>query len=165
MFGSYTAQEAVLAALVGLLAGNEIRGIIAARMAGRSRNLSRLISHGIMLALLGLWTSYTFYWVKVMDSPGVTIETFGSSALNLPYLLLGISLILIATFEILTLYRARRQGFTTNVSRLIVHGLMVLLVLTMVGLSLLKWSEYTPAAEHQGSILDPSVVSSETSWS
>ena len=34
MFGSYTAQEAVLAALVGLLAGNEIRGIIAARMAG-----------------------------------------------------------------------------------------------------------------------------------
>jgi len=165
MFGSYTAQEAVLAALVGLLAGNEIRGIIAARMAGRSRNLSRLISHGIMLALLGLWTSYTFYWVKVMDSPGVTIETFGSSALNLPYLLLGISLILIATFEILTLYRARRQGFTTNVSRLIVHGLMVLLVLTMVGLSLLKWSEYTSAAEHQGSILDPSVVSSETSWS
>jgi len=163
MFGSYTAQEAVLATLVALLAGNEIRGIIAARMAGRSRNLSRLVSHIIMLVLLGLWTSYTFYWVKVMESPGGTIETFGSSALNLPYLLLGISLILIATFEILTLYRARRKGFTTNVSRLVVHGLIVLLVLTMVSLSLLKWSEYAPRAEIRVSMTDQPVASSRTS--
>jgi cytochrome c oxidase assembly factor CtaG len=63
-------------------------------------------------------------------------------------MLLGIGLILIAVFEILALYRARREGHTQNISRLVSHTLVVLLVLTMVGLSLLKWSDYVSAEGH-----------------
>ena len=134
-------MEAVLALIVGLLTANEVRGILAARIAGRSRNLSRLLSHIVMLLLLGPWVGYSFYWVKVMEAPGVTIETFGSSALNLQYLLLGVGLILIATWEILSLSRARRAGFTTNVSRLVSHVVILALVVLMVGLSLIKWNQ------------------------
>ncbi len=150
MFRSYTGQEALLAASVALLTIHEIRGILAARLARRSRNLSRLISHVLMLVLLGPWIGYTFYWVKVMESPGVTVYTFGSSALNLPYLLLGVALMLIATFEILSLYRARLKGATTNVSRLVSHALIVFMVVAMVGLSVLKWNEYAQRPESLG---------------
>ena len=135
-------MEATLALIVGLLAANEVRGILAARIAGRSRNLSRLLSHILMLLLLGPWVGYSFYWVEVMEAPGVTIETFGSSALNLQYLLLGVGLILIATWEILSLTHARRAGVTTNVSRLVSHIVIVALVVLMVGLSLIKWNDY-----------------------
>lgn len=135
-------MEAILALPVALLTANEMRGLLAARTAGRSRNLSRLLSHTVMLVLLGPWVGYSFYWVEVMEAPGVTIETFGSSALNLPYLLLGVGLIVIATWEILALYRARRKGATSNVSRLVSHIVIVALVVVMVGLSLLKWNEF-----------------------
>ncbi len=131
-----------------MLTLNELVGVLRARLRGQSRNLSRLASHSLMLLLLGPWVGYTFYWVKVMEAPGVTSDTFGSSALNLPYMLLGVGLILIAAFEILSLYRARREGHTRNVSRLVSHTLVVLLVLTMLGLSLLKWSDYVLAEEH-----------------
>ena len=53
----------------------------------------------------------------------------------------------IATFEILALYRARREGYTTNVSRLVSHALIVALVLTMVGLSLVRWNLYVEGQE------------------
>jgi len=139
---SYTTQEAFLAFVVALLASNEIRGILAARAERRSRNLTRLLSHVLMLFLLGPWIGYTFYWTSVMDSPGVTIHTFGSSALNLPYLLLGVALMLIATWEILSLYRAREAGFTNNTSRLLSHALILVLVAIMVSLSLLKWNQF-----------------------
>ncbi len=147
MLGSYTGGESILALLVALLTLNELLGLVRARLRGRSKNLSRLASHTLMLLLLGPWVGYTFYWVKVMEAPGVTSNTFGSSALNLPYMLLGVGLILIASFEILALYRARREGQTRNISRLVSHTLVVLLVLMMVGLSLLKWSEYVSAEE------------------
>lgn len=148
MLESYTGGESVLALLVALLTLNELAGLVRARLRGHSKNWSRLGSHILMLLLLGPWVGYTFYWVKVMEAPGVTSDTFGSSALNLPYMLLGIGLILIAVFEILALYRARREGHTQNISRLVSHTLVVLLVLTMVGLSLLKWSDYVLAEGH-----------------
>lgn len=148
MIKSYTAWESILALLVAVLTLYQLLGLLRARLRGRSKNLSRLASHSLMLLLLGPWVGYTFYWVKVMEAPGVTSDTFGSSALALPYKLLGVGLILIAAFEILSLYRARREGHTQNVSRLVSHTLIVLLVLTMVGLSLLKWSDYVSAEEN-----------------
>ena len=138
----------ILALLVALLTLRELAGLLRARLRGRSKNLSRLASHSLMLLLLGPWVGSTFYWVEMMEAPGVTSDTFGSSALSLPYMLLGVGLILIAVFEILALYRARRKGHTQNTSRLISHTLVVLLVLTMVGLSLLRWSDYVSAEGH-----------------
>ena len=142
MLRSYTAQETFLAAIVLALTLFELRGVILARLAGHSKNLSRMLTHLAMLVLLVLWLSYTFYWSSVMSAPGVSFASFGSTALNLPYLLLGIGLVLIATVEILALFRARREGHTKNVSRLFTHFLIVLAVLTMVALSVQEWSSY-----------------------
>ena len=142
MLGSYTARETFLAAIVLALTLYELRGVILARLTGHSKNLSRLLTHLVMLVLLVLWLSYTFYWSTVMAEPGISFASFGSTALNLPYLLLGIGLVLIATVEILALFRARREGYTKNVSRLVTHFVIVLAVLTMVGLSVRQWSSY-----------------------
>lgn len=150
MLGSYTAQEAFLALVVAILTGNEIRGLLGARLSGRSRNVSRLLTHILMLALLVPWVGYTFYWVSVMESPAISPQTFGATALNLPYLLLGIGLLILATYEILSLVRARRHGHTSNISRLISHSLIVLVVILMLTLSVFKWNQYTRPGNESG---------------
>jgi len=47
MLGSYTLLEILLATAVFLLASTELRGVIRARREGRSKNLSRVVSHGM----------------------------------------------------------------------------------------------------------------------
>ena len=146
---SYTAQETVLALLVAGLTVYEIVGLLAARVRGRSRNLSRLVSHVVLLVLLAPWLGYTYYWVSVMEAPGISTETFGSTALHLPYLLLGSGILLIAGLELLGVLRARRVGATRNLSRLVTHALLAVLAVSMVGLSLLHWNDYRVAEERE----------------
>jgi len=143
---SYTAIEALLATLVALLTAYELRGIIAARLAGRSRNISRLVTHLLMIVLLVPWVGYTYYWSSIVSRPNVSSDDFGSGALNLPYQLLGVGLLLLAAFEILMLYRARRQGYTQNVSRLVSHALVAALVVAMVALSVREWNAFVAGA-------------------
>ena len=146
MFGSYTILEILLAAAVFLLAVVELRGVVRARRDGRSKNLSRVISHSAMLVLLVAYAAIAWSYLPLESAPG-GIVTFNTPTFNWTYLLIGVMLTLLAAWESLSLYRARRAGLTDNVSRLVTHGVMVLVLFAMMGLSVRKWDRYLERLE------------------
>lgn len=141
MWGSYTILEILLATAVFLLAANELRGVLRARREGLSTNVSRVVSHVLMLALLVSYAVFAFSYLPLEASSG-GIETYNTPTMNWTYLLLGVMLTLLAAWESLALVRARRQGLTENLSRLVTHSVMVLVILVMMGLSVRKWDLY-----------------------
>jgi hypothetical protein len=70
-------------------------------------------------------------------------------------------LTVLAAWESLTLYRARRAGLTDNVSRLVTHGVMVLVLFAMMGLSVRKWDRYLERLEATYAPSIPQVAETE----
>ena len=146
MLNSFTALELLLAVGVFLLAALELAGILRARREGRSQNLSRVITHAFMLALLLLYGYYAISYYP-LEASEAGIETFGTPVFNWTYLLLALLVTLLAGWEAVGLLRARRQGLTQNVSRLVSHAVMLVLLLAMMGLSGKKWDLYLDRLE------------------
>ncbi len=138
MQDSLTAIELLLALGCGVITGYELYGVLAARREGLSRNVSRVVTHAAMLAML-----VGYAWVAWSDPFPESIETgFDPASLppfNVPLLLIGVMLTLVAVWEILSMLDARRKGLTRNVSRLVNHVVVTLLLAAMIGLSVLKW--------------------------
>ncbi|HVR29867.1 MAG TPA: hypothetical protein VMS86_10090 [Thermoanaerobaculia bacterium] len=141
MLSSYTILEVLLAAAVFLLALLELRGVVRARLDGRSKNLSRILSHAAMLVLLVAYVAFAWSYLPLESADGA-IVTFNTPTFNWTYLLLGVMLTFLAAWESLCILRARRVGLTDNLSRLVTHGVMVLVLLVMMGLSVRKWDHY-----------------------
>jgi hypothetical protein len=146
MLGSYTILEILLASAVFLLALAELRGVIRARREGRSQNLSRVISHVSMLVLLVAYMVFAWSYLPLEASDGA-IEEFNTPIFNWTYLIPGVMLTMLASWESLSVYRARRAGLTDNTSRLVTHSVMVLVLLVMMGLSVRKWDHYLDRLE------------------
>jgi len=146
MLGSYTALEILLATAVFLLASTELRGVIRARREGRSTNVSRVISHAAMLVLLLAYVAFAWSYLPLEDST-TGIEKFNTPTFNWTYLIPGVIVTILAAWESLSLFRARRAGLTDNTSRLITHSVMVLVLVVMMGLSVRKWDRYLDRLE------------------
>jgi hypothetical protein len=146
MLGSYTILEILLAAALFLLAAAELRGVVRARREGRSKNLSRVISHAAMLVLLLAYAAVAWSYLP-LEASTTGIENFNTPTFNWNYLIPGVILTILAAWESITLYRARRAGITDNMSRLVTHGVMVLVLLVMMGLSVRKWDRYLERME------------------
>jgi hypothetical protein len=146
MMGSYTILEILLATAVFLLAATELRGVIKARREGRSRNLSRVLSHAAMLLLLVAYVAFAWSYLPLEASAG-EIADFNTPTFNWTYLIPGVILTILAAWESLSVYRARRAGLTENTSRLVTHCVMVLVLVVMMGLSVRKWDRYLARME------------------
>jgi hypothetical protein len=146
MLGSYTMLEILLAAAVFLLAAGELVGVVQARRDGRSTNLSRVVSHGVMLVLLVVYAVFAFSYLPLEESAG-GIRSFDTPTFNWTYLIPGVIVTMLAAWESLAIYRARRAGLTENVSRLVTHSVMVLVLVAMMGLSVRKWDRYLDRLE------------------
>jgi hypothetical protein len=146
MIGSYTMLEILLASAVFLLAASELRGVIRARREGLSSNLSRVISHAAMLVLLLAYVAFAWSYLPLEASAGA-IADFNTPTFNWTYLILGVIVSILAAWESLSIYRARRAGLTENSSRLVTHSVMVLVLVVMMGLSVRKWDRYLERME------------------
>jgi hypothetical protein len=146
MLGSYTLLEILLATAVFLLALVELWGIVRARRDGRSKNVSRVVSHLLMLLLLVAYAAFAWSYLP-LEASTRAIEEFNTPTFNWTYLIPGVILTILAVWEALTVYRARRAGLTDNVSRLLTHCVMVLVLLVMMGLSVRKWDRYLDRLE------------------
>jgi hypothetical protein len=146
MLGSYTVLEILLAAAVFLLASNELKGVLKARRDGRSRNLSRVVSHAAMLVLLLAYVVFAWSYLP-LEASSRTIKSFNTPTFNWTYLIPGVIVTILAVWESVSLYRARRAGLTDSVSRLVTHGVMVLVLVVMMGLSVRKWDRYLERME------------------
>ena len=145
MLGSFTILEILLAVAVFLLALTELLGVIRARREGRSKNLSRVVSHAAMLILLLAYVA--FAWSYLPLEAGTRETHFNTPTFNWTYLIPGIIMTILAAWESLNLYRARRAGLTDNRSRLVTHSVMVLVLVVMMGLSVRKWDLYLDRME------------------
>ena len=145
MLGSYTILEILLAFAVFLLALTELRGVLRARREGRSSNLSRVFSHAAMLVLLLAYVAFALSYLPLEEGRAET--HFNTPTFNWTYLIPGVIVAILAAWESLTLYRARRAGLTENMSRLVTHGVMVLVLVVMMGLSVRKWDLYLERME------------------
>jgi hypothetical protein len=144
--GSYTSLEILLAAAVFLLAATELLGVMKARREGRSRNLSRVLSHMAMLVLLVAYAAFAWSYLPLEASTG-EIADFNTPTFNWTYLIPGIIVAILAAWESLSVYQARRAGLTENTSRLVTHSVMVLVLVVMMSLSVRKWDLYLDRME------------------
>jgi hypothetical protein len=146
MMGSFTLLEILLATAVFLLAANELRGVIRARREGRSQNLSRVVSHAAMLVLLIAYVAFAWSYLP-LEASDSAIADFNTPTFNWTYLIPGVIVAILAAWESLSIYRARRAGLTENTSRLVTHSVMVLVLVVMMGLSIRKWDRYLERME------------------
>ena len=129
-----------------LLALTELRGVIRARREGRSKNMSRVVSHAAMLILLVAYVAFAWSYLPLEEGRRRDPE-FNTPTFNWTYLIPGVIVAILAAWESLTLYRARRAGLTDNTSRLVTHSVMVLVLVVMMGLSVRKWDRYLERME------------------
>lgn len=135
--------EIGLAAAVFVLAGSEVIQLVRARREGRTRNVSRLFTHGILMALLLLYVAYTvFRWWGFESRP---LDPTRGSTHNWTYIILGITLGLLVVYELLGVVRARVSGLTTNLSRVLAHATMLLVLVVLLSISFTKWNLYLDA--------------------
>lgn len=146
MLTSLTSLELLLGLGVFLLAAHELRGVLGARLDGRSSNLSRVLTHGAMMLLLGVYGAFAVSYYP-LEASRAAIDTYGTPVVNWTYVVVAALLTLIAGWEGFDLVRARRQGLTRNLSRLVSHSVMVAMLLVMLGLSVQKWDHYMQRLE------------------
>ena len=146
MWTSLTSLEILLGIGVALLATLELRGVLAARREGRSSNVSRIVTHGAMLLLLVLYGFFALSFYP-LETSKAGIVSYGTPVVNWTYVVLGVLVTLIAGWESLALMRARHLGLTKNLSRLVSHTVMLVMLLAMMGLSTQKWDHYLDRLE------------------
>jgi cytochrome bd-type quinol oxidase subunit 2 len=132
--------------LIGLtfitLAVGEIVTLVRARRSGRTRNRSRLYTHGAMSAIVVAVLAYGQYWLALTSSGDFYGEVGAKPVLNWPMMALGVVAVLLALYEVIGVFEASRTGKTSNLSRLFSHVAMLLLLVALVSISVQKWDIY-----------------------
>lgn len=141
----YSRWEIALAAVILLLAFSELLALVIARERGLTRNLSRLISHFLLSLLLFVYIAVTWIWRESLTLSGPPWSDAPTA--NWTYLLLAAVIGILVSREVLSHMRARRHGLTRNLSRLVTHLAMLILLLVMVGINLAKWDAYLERLE------------------
>jgi hypothetical protein len=142
MLDQYTLWEVLLATAAFALVGTEVVSLIQARRRGLTRNVSRLVTHGLVMVLLVAYVGYGLYWHRLVTSPDFASRVDELPTFSWPYLLLGLMLVLLISYELVAVFRARRLGWTSNLSRLLSRGAVVVLLLLLAEISGQKWQLY-----------------------
>jgi glucan phosphoethanolaminetransferase (alkaline phosphatase superfamily) len=147
MFEVLTYVDIGLAAVMVLLALGKARGHIVARRKGLTRNVSRLMAHGLIGLLMLVYVRLSVGWLQTYHSLGTDLDVSGMFTMLWVYCLLGLALVLLATLEISTHLRALSRGHTRNVSRLITCLLMLVVMLIMLGVNMKRWNAFIDELE------------------
>ncbi len=147
MLQKFSWWEIGLAVAVLLIATTELAGVVMARRQGKTENLSRLFSHVLLIVLVAAYVFLTVLWAGPMEGPLTPSLRRAAPTANWTYLLLAWIIGLILTNEVVSHMRARRQGLTRNLSRLVNHWVMLILLLVLIGINLAKWEAYMKRLE------------------
>lgn len=145
MLGSYTSIEFLLAAAVFVLSCHEFTALRRARAEGKTENVSRLVANGLIMASVVLY-GVVAWWTLPLEGEG-PLRQLDTPLVPWSFLILGGVMTVIAVYEGVALVRARQQGLTRNVSRLVSYSAMFLIVLAMLGLAERKWENYVDRLE------------------
>ncbi len=109
----------ILLSVIFLLSLWELIGIYAARQKGLTKNVSRLLSHSLLLVASAIALIQIFFWQKKL----VEISPL---AIAIPFYSVMILVIFLAANELLGCLAARLKGITKNVSRIVTHFFITL---------------------------------------
>ncbi len=149
--------ELVIALGVVLLASGEFVALWAARRAGRTRNVSRLVMHGALAVCAAVYSWIEVSWARgLADADGITVGG-GQPAVAEWGLFVVAIMLMLAVYLLVTLAWARRFGLTNTVKRLVTHVVMAAFVILVVAINLSRWQMYFRLLEesYEGSIQVP----------
>jgi glucan phosphoethanolaminetransferase (alkaline phosphatase superfamily) len=147
MFEVLTYVDIGLAAVMVLLALGKARGHIVARRKGLTRNVSRLMAHGLIGVLMLAYIRLSVGWLQTYHTLGTEPNVTGMFTMLWVYCLLGLAIVLLVTLEISTHVRALSSGHTRNISRLITCLLMFVVMLIMLGVNMKRWNAFIDELE------------------
>ncbi len=158
MIQTLTWFEIALAGAVLLLSVAESVALGIARWHGRTRNVSRLVTHGLVIAGTIAYAWVTLAWSNSLESPTYLTSFHQAPTSNWPFVVVLAAIGLAACHELITHLRAVRQGMTRNVSRIVSRVVALLLLVVMAGICQLRWQLYL---EHLNRLSDsPPIVES-----
>ncbi len=158
MIQTLTWFEIALAGAVLMLSVAESAALGMARWRGLTRNVSRFVTHGLVIAGTIAYCWVTFVWAKSLESPTYLTSFHLAPTANWPYVVVLAAIALVVCHELITHLRAIRMGLTRNVSRIVSRIVSLVLLVVMTGICQLRWQLYL---EHLGRLSDsPPIVES-----
>lgn len=142
MIQTLTWWEIALAGAVLALSCAESAALWLARSQGRTRNVSRLITHGLVVvgAIVYAWLNIS--WSSSLESSEWLTSFHAAPTTNWPYLVVLVAIGLLVAHELITHLRAVKAGLTRNVSRIVSRMVALILLVVIVGINELKWQLY-----------------------
>ncbi|MCD6412783.1 MAG: hypothetical protein J7L54_01370 [Elusimicrobia bacterium] len=104
----------ILLAVIFLLSLWELIGIYNARQKGLTKNVSRLLTHSLLLVGSAIALIQIFFWENKL----VEISPL---AITIPFYTVMILIIFLAASELAGSLTARIKGLTKNISRIVTH--------------------------------------------
>ena len=142
-----TLWELQLALVVAMVAIGEVVSLVFARRKGLTKNVSRLVTQGVIAAISLIYSARAFWsWRALGEGNPLTIMGAATS-LDVTALILGVTIGLLAVWELWQHARSMALRVTKSVPRLITHLVMVFLIAILVGITLSLWQP--TAVEHQ----------------
>ncbi len=126
--------ELILIILTFILALYEFLGVWRAKRIGLTDNITRIISHTVIVVFIIGGVIQSLYWQdQILD---IQFSLLGNvPIINLPLLLLAGLTAIISGVEALGVYRANRQGLTDNISRIVTHTIMFFMMAVVISLN------------------------------
>jgi uncharacterized protein YacL len=158
MFELLTYWDIALAAATAVLALSEVATLVVARQRGLTRNVSRLVTHGAIGLLMFATAGLGWSWLQSYRSLATLTDFNNAPIFNWSYILLGVAIGVLVSFEIVAHLRAISGGLTKNVSRLAVRIVMLVLLMLMVSINMEKWNQFLDHFEESSAAAYPSRV-------
>ena len=147
MFEVLSYWDIGLAVATALLALGEVRALVVARRKGLTRNVSRLVTHGLIALLMLVYARLSLGWLQTYQSLGIQTDLTEVYIMIWTYSLLGLAIALLVGLEISSHLRALGGGLTRDVTRLTTRIVMLVVMLFMLTVNLAKWDIFLDELE------------------
>ncbi|OGS20490.1 MAG: hypothetical protein A3J83_03435 [Elusimicrobia bacterium RIFOXYA2_FULL_40_6] len=141
-----TVFEFIILSVIALIAAYEFAGLMIARHKKLTKNVSRLITHAVIFVFAALFAVYSLKWLQYFQT--LNEQKLKDVVLfNWQFLAISIAMGSSMVWEFVGIYEARSSGKTKNITRLVSHGILVILFGLLFYTSMLKWQIYVSALQ------------------
>jgi hypothetical protein len=134
--------EVGLAAAIFLLAGAQYLGLSMARREGKTRNLSRLVTYGSLMALTVIYAVGNLIWLGSAKDPIDLSRIEDLPTVNWTFLIIAVMIGVLTAWDLAMHVRYTLTKKPHYLPRLLTALAMVLLMVLLVGLNLNRWQVY-----------------------
>ena len=117
-------------------------GLVITRRQGLTRNVSRLVTPGVLMPLCLIYALGTLIWWISVRTPEALHAAPEIPTVNWTYLLLGAMIAVLTSYELWKHAQAMVLKQSSSVQRLLTHLAMVLLMIVMIVLNVTRWQWY-----------------------